>query len=132
MTEGSCLCGGVRFEISEFSTDIYKCHCSRCQKRFGGASSAAALAAENDFLLISGSDLMCRFQSSAGFGSVFCKSCGSILPIHMPEQNLYWVPVGLLDSDPGIPLTRHIHVNSKAAWEILDHDAERLPEGFEL
>ena len=132
MTEGSCLCGGVRFEISEFVTDIYKCHCSICRKRFGGASSAAAIVAEKAFELISGSELVCNFHPSSGPGSVFCKTCGSILPTHIPEQSLYWIPVGLLDSDPGIPLARHIHVNSKAGWEVLDHETEHLPNGFSL
>ena len=40
---------------------------------------------------------------------------------------MHWVPVGLLDSDPGIRLKHHIHVDSKAAWEILD--AESLAAG---
>ena len=132
MTEGSCLCGGVRFEISDFATDIYKCHCSICRKRFGGASSAAALVAESNFELVAGSELFHKFESTDTTGCVFCKTCGSILPIHIPEKRLFWVPVGLLDGDPGVPLTRHVYVDSKAAWEILDDETEQLAEGFQL
>ena len=39
---GGCLCGGVRFELSEPATDAGYCHCTRCQRRTGGASSAQA------------------------------------------------------------------------------------------
>ena len=44
----------------------------------------------------------------------------------------YWIPVGLLESDPGIPLSRHIHVASKMPWEVLNKQQERLDDGFEL
>jgi hypothetical protein len=37
---GGCLCGGVRFELTEPATDAGYCHCTRCQRRTGGASSA--------------------------------------------------------------------------------------------
>ena len=39
---------------------------------------------------------------------------------------------GLLDDDPGIRLADHIHVNSKAAWEILDAETRQRGEGFDL
>ncbi len=132
MTEGSCFCGAIKFQVSEFHADIYKCHCSLCRKRFGGASSAAVLVAEDSFELITGSDSIARFQSPSGSRSAFCRTCGTIAPIHIASQKLYWIPAGLFDSDPGISLKRHIHVNSKAAWEILDHETEQLPEGLEI
>ena len=58
------------------------------------------------------------------------QDCGSILPQFLAEYQLYWIPVGLLDSDPGIPLKQHIHVDSKAEWEILDADTRQFGEGF--
>ena len=130
MTRGSCLCGAVAFAVEDFSSAIFKCHCSKCRKAFGGASSAAALAGENDFHWLQGSDGVREFQCESGFLRRFCPDCGSILPQFLPDHQLYWIPVGLLDSDPGIRLKQHIHVNSKADWEVLDQETRQHGEGF--
>ena len=130
MITASCLCGAVQFGVTEFSSAIFKCHCSKCRKAFGGASSAAALVGKDDFRWLQGEEGVREFQSESGFKRLFCPDCGSILPQYLPEHQLYWVPVGLLDSDPGIRLKQHIHVNSKAVWEILDADTRTHGEGF--
>jgi hypothetical protein len=130
MTEGGCLCGAVRFRVEAFSSAIFKCHCSKCRKAFGGASSAAALASEPAFAWLQGSAAVREFQTASGFKRRFCPHCGSVVPQHLPEHATYWVPVGLLDTDPGIRLKQHIHVNSMAAWEVLDEQTRRHSEGF--
>lgn len=130
MTEGGCLCGAVRFVVKDFSSAIFKCHCSKCRKAFGGASSAAALAGEDSFTWLQGSEGVREFQCESGFKRRFCSDCGSILPQFLPDHKMHWVPVGLLDSDPGIRLKQHIHVNSRAAWEILDAETRQHGEGF--
>ncbi len=101
-----------------------------CRKAFGGASSAAALVAEKSFSWTQGENGIKEHRASAGFKRCFCTDCGSILPQHLGSYSSYWIPVGLLDTDPGIPLKQHIHVSSKAAWEILDEHTKQLPEGF--
>jgi hypothetical protein len=37
MFHGSCLCGGVRFEIERFVGPFELCHCTRCRKVSGSA-----------------------------------------------------------------------------------------------
>ena len=132
MTTGSCLCGDISFEVGRFSAEIFKCHCSKCRKAFGGASSAVALAPDEAFRWVSGAETWKLFRSPSGYSSCFCSNCGSVLPLHLKSYGLYWIPAGLLDSDPGIVLGRHVHTASKAPWEILDPETERFPEGFEL
>ena len=39
---GGCLCGGVRFHLTEPATDAGYCHCTRCQRRTGAAASPQA------------------------------------------------------------------------------------------
>ena len=130
MTTGGCLCGNVRFEVRDFSSGIFKCHCSKCRKAFGGASSAAALCPEGSFAWTRGEQGIREYRASSGFLRRFCPDCGSILPQRLEDYQQYWVPAGLLDGDPGIPLKQHIHVASKAAWEVLDEKTRQLPEGF--
>ncbi|CAA0088265.1 Uncharacterised protein [Halioglobus japonicus] len=127
---GSCLCSAVQFGVAEFCSAIFKCHCSKCRKAFGGASSAAALATGDNFRWLQGEQQIKEYQCDSGFMRRFCQHCGSIVPQYLTEHQLYWVPVGLLDADPGIRLKQHIHVDSKAAWEILDTEARQHREGF--
>lgn len=131
MIEGGCLCGAVRFSVQDFSSAIFKCHCSKCRKAFGGASSAAALAGEGSFNWLQGEEGVREFQCASGFKRRFCPDCGSILPQFLFDHKLHWIPVGLLDSDPGIRLKNHIHVDSKAVWEVLDADTRRHGGGFD-
>mgnify|MGYP000057617086 CR=1 FL=1 len=47
---GSCLCGAVRFEITQAPLWAHNCHCSRCRVRsyrraFSMATAAAAASA---------------------------------------------------------------------------------------
>jgi len=130
MTEGGCLCGEVRFAVAAFSSAIFKCHCSKCRKSSGGASSAAATAAASDFTWLRGAEGVREFRTATGYTRRFCPHCGAVVPQFLQEHALFWVPVGLLDSDPGIPLRHHIHVNSRAPWEILDTQARQHAEGF--
>lgn len=130
MTTGGCLCGAVRFEVDEFSSGVFKCHCSKCRKAFGGASSAAVLAPQGAFRWTGGEQTIETFKESATFQRRFCPRCGSILPQHLPDYGTYWVPAGLLESDVGLKLTHHIHVDSKASWEVLDCQAEKRGQGF--
>ncbi len=131
MTTGSCLCGRVAFSVSELASGVFKCHCSKCRKAFGGASSAATLAPAAAFSWHSGEDAIREFRTESGFLRRFCGECGSILPQHLPDYGSYWVPAGLLDDDTGLALTRHIHVASRAGWEVLDEATRQHPEGFD-
>jgi hypothetical protein len=131
VTEGSCLCGAVRFAVEAFGSGVFKCHCSKCRKAFGGASSAAALANDNNFTWLRGGEGVREFRCESGFTRRFCPACGSILPQYIADRGMYWVPVGLLDSDPGLRLRHHIHLDSKAPWELLDGEARRHAGGFD-
>ena len=130
MVKGSCLCGACEFTVAACSVDIYKCHCSKCRKNFGGASSAATFVEEADFTWVRGKDNLTRFELTPTYSKQFCSTCGSIAPALIASMGVYWVPAGLFDDDPGVPLGRHIYVDSKAEWEVLDEQLERLPEGF--
>lgn len=74
---GSCLCGGVRFEVSGEIGMLTLCHCSQCRKAQGSAFVAAAPVCSADFRLVSGEDLLQAYESSPGKQRVFCRRCGS-------------------------------------------------------
>jgi hypothetical protein len=133
MTIGSCQCGGIKFQVEEFLRDLYKCHCSRCRKVSGASSSSAAISAQGKFAWLQGKELRSFYMpKDSDYGTYFCSICGSVVPLYLEDQDRYWIPCGLLDSDPGIPFTAHICTDSKASWDILDNQTEHYPEVFSL
>lgn len=120
MLTGSCLCGGVRFEVAKVPL-ILLCHCSICRKSSGSAFAAGAAVQLDDFRLTAGSDLVQHFESSPDVERSFCRVCGSRVPSKARGGRGYFVPAGLLDGDPGVKPALHIFAGSRAPWwEIRD------------
>jgi len=130
MTRGSCLCGAVQFEFSGKTTDIGMCHCSKCRKVSGVASNANLMVSRDGFEWISGEGKLAKFALADGWGAWRCSVCGSPVPKLHPGGGAYWVPAGLLDSDPGVRIAGHIYVGSKAPWDEIGGDGPQLREGF--
>src|SRR3954453_14210042 len=77
---GGCVCGGVRYEVSEPFVSSNYCHCTRCQRRTGTASSANARTAPGSFRIVQGQDLVTGWKPpGGGFEKSFCSECGSAL-----------------------------------------------------
>ena len=120
MVRGSCLCGGIRFEVTEVPL-IVLCHCSRCRKAYGAAFESGAAVPAANFELTKGQDLIQTYESSPGTRRAFCRVCGSRAPSGSADGKLHFVPAGLFDDDPGVKPALHMFVGSKAPWwEITD------------
>ena len=55
---GSCLCGGVRYELDVPLTEISVCHCRMCRKASGTAFVAVAPVPADKFRLVAGAAQM--------------------------------------------------------------------------
>jgi hypothetical protein len=130
-TTGGCLCGGVRFELTEPVTEAGYCHCTRCQKRTGTASSAQARIAARDFRLVAGEDLVKGWRHpDGGFEKCFCGECGSHLFSRSPDGTQMSVRLSAFDGDPGVRPSWRTFVDYAAVWEPLPDDGlTRYPEG---
>ena len=121
MLKGSCLCGGIRYEVRELGP-ILNCHCSMCRKAHSAAFRTRAVVRTSDLVWISGYELLTRYTSSPGQERSFCKVCGSVM-VTFREDNpdSLKLSIGTLDSDPGRGPECHVFVGSKAPWfEITD------------
>jgi hypothetical protein len=119
---GSCLCGGIKYEIDgALGTALY-CHCSMCRKFHGSAFRARVSVSKAAFRFTQGEALLTSYRSSADTVKRFCKICGSAMVNSWdPEPDMYGLAMGSLDDDPGIRAVCHIFVGSKAPWhEITD------------
>jgi hypothetical protein len=129
---GGCLCGGVRFELTEPPREAGYCHCTRCQRRTGTASSAQARIDGRTFRLLSGEDLVRAWRHpEGGFEKRFCSNCGAQLFSRNPEDPRQMsIRMGAFDSDPGVRPSFRTYVAYAAAWEpIPDDGLERIAEG---
>ena len=50
MLKGSCLCGGIRYEIDADLGPVTNCHCSQCRKAAGAAFASNASVPAVSFL----------------------------------------------------------------------------------
>jgi hypothetical protein len=122
MLTGSCLCGGVRYEVNGELSAVTNCHCSLCRKMSGSAFSSGASIPASSFCFVAGEDLLKQWESSPGYHRVFCGRCGSpLIKRKEKDPESIRLRVGTLDSDPGVTMSKHMHVSSKAPWvEIKD------------
>jgi hypothetical protein len=126
---GGCLCGAVRFEVTEPPLGAGYCHCTRCQRRTGTASSIQAQVAPGSVRILSGEDLLRAYEPADGLAKVFCSVCGSSLWSRRPNGDVISVRFGVFDRDPGIRPTYRQFVAYAAPWEpIPDDGLERFPE----
>ena len=132
---GGCLCGGVRYEITQpFHYAVY-CHCSRCRRVTGGLVGVNGRVAGEGFRLVSGEELVGVYRPpDKSLPAMFCTNCGSTLfRGEWPAGEAIGIRLGTLDGDPGIRPQYHTFVDSRASWEELPEDGlprypERLPE----
>jgi hypothetical protein len=122
MIRGSCLCGGVSFEISGGLDRASHCHCTMCRKMHGAAFGSYVGVQRESFRWLSGEELVRGFASSPEVIRTFCSRCGSTLQyVHRGQPARFALALGVLDDDPGVRPALHMFVADKAPWfEITD------------
>ena len=127
--QGSCLCGAVRYQINGPLNDVLNCHCSMCRKLHAAAFRTRAKVAIADWTTTAGAQLITFYESSPGEHKGFCSRCGSSLLTRFDTQpEVLGVPLGTLDTDPGVRASRHVFVASKAPWFSITDDLPQHPE----
>ena len=110
---GGCMCGGVRFELSEPLLGALYCHCTRCQRRTGTGASVSALTAPGSYRTVAGEELLDAWDpGDGGWVKSFCRHCGSHVFTTNPENpELVSVRMGAIDGDPGVrpPVRAPVH-----------------------
>jgi hypothetical protein len=126
MHHGSCLCGGVAYQIDGEIGPIVLCHCSMCRRWSGSAFRARASVRRSEFRYVRGAELVREYRSSADTVRRFCSVCGSPLVNSWdPEPDHYGLALGTLATDPGRRPALHVFVGSKASW---DEICDGLPQ----
>lgn len=129
MITGSCLCGGVAFEVDKLSGPIGHCHCKTCRKAHSAAFATTALVDRAHFRWTRGEQQLKYYESSPGKRRHFCSNCGSHLVAEWPDRPSVIIRVGALDSDPGARPAGHIWVSHDVPWLEIGLDLPRFSEG---
>ncbi len=119
---GRCLCGGVRFEVTEPFQRVTYCHCTNCKKISGGIGTVNGRSRTEAIRVLEGQGLLHTYQPAEGSAKTFCSECGSnLFGGGWPESELSSVRISALDAFDEKPSV-HNYVQSIAPWEVLPDD----------
>ena len=113
---GSCLCGGVTYEIRGGVGNLSHCHCQMCRKAHGAAFGTYAPVGWDAFEITAGEALITSYGSSADVRRTFCQVCGSNLQFIRENRRGFGLAVATLDEDPVRRATAQINTQFKAPW----------------
>jgi hypothetical protein len=126
MYTGSCLCGGIRFEVDAELGPIDICHCRQCRKAQGTAFATNAPVAAAALRIVSGSDLLKAYESSPGKHRHFCSRCGS--PIYSrrdTKPDVVRIRVGVINEPLNVRPHAHYYTAWKCNWWDITDDLPR-------
>ena len=111
---GSCLCGGVAYEVEGPLREIIGCHCAQCRKTSG--HHVAATRADADALTLTSEETLTWYRSSEAAERGFCDRCGGNLFWRRINADKISIMAGTLDDTSDLPFRRHIFVKDKADY----------------
>lgn len=123
-TNGSCLCGGVRYAVSGLLRDVLQCHCRRCQKTTGNFMAATGASLHD--ITFDSDDSLTWFSpdddENVSYG--FCNRCGSSLfwrIVDQPDADAHVsICAGTLDGDTKLRTAGIWYADHAAHHTILD------------
>ena len=128
---GGCLCGGVRYELSEPLSEGGLCHCRVCQKTTGSAFEALVQCSVTEFHYTKGEPK--RYRSSSIMEKCFCPHCGSqltdqyLVPVSdWLHPGVVFVHIGTLDEPEAVSIVIHYGVESQLPWVHFDDGHPRI------
>jgi hypothetical protein len=123
---GGCLCGALRYEISEAPLMAYTCHCTDCQQLTSSAFSLAITVLDSAFRLTKGEPRLLQKIADSGRTVTrwVCPECGCWLTSSpqagaAPGQIIRRVRGGTLDDTSWLQPTAHFWTRSKQSWVAL-------------
>jgi hypothetical protein len=128
---GGCMCGAVRFEVSEPLVGALFCHCKRCQRRTGTGFSVTALTAPGSFRIVAGEERVGTWDpGDGGYVKAFCSDCGGqLFTTKASDPAVIAIRMGALDGDPGTRPSAHQFTTYAAPWApVPDDGLPRFPE----
>jgi hypothetical protein len=128
---GGCLCGEIRYRVTEPALDTNFCHCRMCQRFSGSPVTAASTYPASAVQFTKGEP---RYYKSSPFAERgFCANCGSSLtyrplvpPVAPAWANWISIHTASLDNPALNAPTWHLGVESQMPWVDIQHARKRV------
>ena len=121
--DGGCLCGAVRYHVTEDVSDFGACHCDMCRRWTGGPLFTAEVGHGVTF---EGEENITTFRSSEWAERGFCKLCGSCLFYKIVPNGIYMMAVGGFDDQTELELAGQVFIDEKPEGYASANETENL------
>ncbi len=112
----SCLCAGVRYDLSAPLGEAAVCHCSMCRRSTGSALNVAVPADEAQLRWIARETLR-EFESSPGKMRAFCSGCGAaVYSRRTNKPGQLRLRIGLIGGLSDLADVYHIYWADRLGW----------------
>ncbi|AOH83276.1 hypothetical protein AWL63_04110 [Sphingomonas panacis] len=116
---GKCLCGDVRYSLTQEPLGSGICHCTHCARQSGSLMSMVCVVPSNAFQLEQGE--LTVYQDIADSGNTvlrkFCRRCGSpIVSELLSRPGVLYVKAGTLDDWHRFQPKLEIYRSRAAEW----------------
>jgi len=128
---GGCLCGKIRYSVSQPVEKIIACHCTHCQKASASGASYNTVVPAGAFAITAGTPKL--FADMADSGNIlhryFCGDCGSaIYNQRTKTPEMVVIKVGTLDDSSQMKVVMNIWTKSARPWMHIDPATSCYPE----
>lgn len=128
-SRGSCLCGGVQFDVHFPSNWVAHCHCTRCRRAHGAAFVTWAGFDASSVHLHDDEDLLHWYVAAEGGSRGFCSRCGS--PMFFKSEKwpgeLHIARALFVEPIDREPMAHSFH-ESHVEWVALTDDLPKLAD----
>jgi hypothetical protein len=124
--EGGCLCGAVRYRVTDKPARTSACHCKFCQRRTGSAFGIGAYFKAEDVEIQRGALNTYEYRSDETqrwLRMQFCPNCGSTVTWTTEVMpGLRAIAGGTFDEPDWFKIERHVWMRSRQRWVPLPSD----------
>lgn len=120
---GGCLCGAIRYRMSEKPDYASYCHCGMCRKATGAPFAGFVEAAGH---IAWDPEPPAEFASSPGILRRFCRICGSALTFE--TDDIVFVTLGSLDKPEDVRVQCHTYTEFRLPDILISDDLPSHPD----
>ena len=122
--KGSCLCGGVVFEVTGLARPVIGCHCTQCRKQ-SGHFWAASEVPEADLVLVK-SETLAWYAASDSANRGFCRDCGAFLFWQAAGRDQISFAPGAIDGPTGLTIAEDWYLEDAGDYYTQPQKAKML------
>ncbi len=116
---GSCLCGGIRYQVTGELGPLVFCHCRDCRKAQGASFAANSPVEAAHFALLQGQDLLSVYYATPHKGRYFCRRCAAPIYSRIDGEKTLRLRCGTLDEWDHLVPAFHIFTATRPDWDVI-------------